>query len=362
MKAAVCYDEGAELVVEDISYMSPGAGEVVVRVGACAICQSDLHYLSGAWPGMNFPAICGHEVAGTVIAVGEGVRAIMEGARVIVSLIRDCGTCKYCQAGHPYLCRTAMPLDRESRFHNTSGERIYQGLRVGGFAEQVLVHQSQLVEIPVDMPFDQASLLACGVLTGYGAVVNAANIQPGASVAVIGIGGVGINCLQAAAITEAGPLIAIDVVPEKFHLARRLGASHTLNPNEVDPVEAVMEITAGFGADYVFVAAGSGVAMEQGAAMLSALGCMVIAALPPAGESAAVQPRLLVNKNQTIIGTKMGSARLSVDIPKLLAHYATGKLKLAELIAGRHELSEINHAIASAGRGEAARNVIVFDN
>ena len=361
MKAAVCYGEGQPLAVEEVTCASPAEGEVKVQVGACAICQSDLHFLSGAWPGKSFPAICGHEVAGTVVAAGKSVAAAREGDRVIVSLIRDCGTCRYCAAGHPYLCETTLALDTEERFRNGAGQRVYQGLRVGGFAEQVLVHQSQLVAIPDDMPLDQASLLACGVLTGYGAVVNAAKMPPGVSAAVIGIGGVGMNCLQAAAIGRAETLIAIDVVPEKFALARDLGATHCLNPKEGSVSEAVMEITRGLGVDYVFVAAGSAAAIEQGAEILSKMGCMVLAALPPAGVTAKIQPRFVVNKSQTIMGTKMGSARLPIDVPKLLEHYRAGHLKLAELIAGHYPLTSINDAIATAGQGEAARNVIMFD-
>ncbi len=371
MKAAVSYGAGQPLVVEEVTVASPGEGEVAVQVGACAICQSDLHYLSGAWPGKPFPVICGHEVAGTVTDVGKSVESVREGDRVIASLIRNLGTCDpciaehpshgYCRAGHPYLCETSLPLDREERFTNPGGARVHQGLKVGGFAEHVLVHPSQLAVIPSDMPLEEASLLACGVLTGYGAVFNSAKMRPGGSVVVIGIGGVGINCLQAAAIGNAETVIAVDVVPEKFALARELGATHTLNAKETSVTEAVMEITGGFGVDYAFVAAGSGAAIEQGAEVLAKLGCMVVAALPPAGVTAQVQPRFLVNKNQAILGTKMGSAQLSHDIPILIDHYRAGRLKLGALIADRYPLDRINDAIESAGQGAAARNIIEFN-
>ena len=370
MKAAVSYGAGQPLAVEDVVMTGPARGEVVVQVGACAICQSDLHYLSGAWPGKPFPVVCGHEVAGTVVAVGRSVAGVREDDRVIVSLIRNLGTCDpclaghpshgYCRAGHPYLCEATLPLDREERFANGDGARVHQGLKVGGFAEQVLVHPSQLATIPADMPLDEASLLACGVLTGYGAVFNSAKMRPGATVAVIGIGGVGINCLQAAVIGNAETVIAIDVVPEKFVLAQVLGATHTLNAKETSVTEAVMEITGGFGVDYAFVAAGSGAAIEQGAEILAKLGCLVVAALPPAGVTAQIQPRFLVNKNQSMLGTKMGSARLSHDIPVLIGHYRAGRLKLGALIAERYPLDRINDAIESAGQGAAARNVIEF--
>ena len=361
MRAAVSYGAGEPLVVEEIDVSPPGAGEVLVQVGACAVCQSDLHYLSGAWPTEAFPMICGHEVAGTVAERGAGVTALREGDRVVVSLVRDCGRCRYCKAGHPYLCEGAFPIDSETRFRNRAGRRIHQGLCTGGFAEQVLVHHSQTAAIPGDVPMDQAGLLACGVLTGFGAVVNAARMEPGRTAAVIGIGGVGINCVQSAAIAGARTLIAIDVEPSKFALALALGATHVLNPKDGGIVEAVAEITGGVGVDHVFVAAGSAEAVELGGDVLAKLGCMVVASMPPSGMAVSLKPDNLVGKNQTFIGTKMGSVRLSRDVPRLIGLYREGRLKLAELIADRYPLAEINRALDTAGRGAAARNVIVFD-
>ena len=361
MRAAVSYGAGEPLVVEEIDVSPPHEGEVLVQVGACAICQSDLHYLSGAWPTEAFPMICGHEVAGTVAARGAGVTALREGDRVIVSLVRDCGRCRYCKAGHPYLCEGRLPIDAETRFRNRAGRRIHQGLRTGGFAEQVLVHHSQTAIIPDDVPLEQAGLLACGVLTGFGAVVNAARMEPGRTAAVIGIGGVGINCVQGAAIAGARTLIAIDTEPSKFALALALGATDVLNPKDGGIVEAVAEITGGVGVDHVFVAAGSAEAVELGGDVLAKLGCMVVASMPPSGVTVSLKPDSLVGKNQTFIGTKMGSGRLSRDVPRLIGLYQEGRLKLAELIADRYPLAEINRALDTAGRGAAARNVIVFD-
>ena len=361
MKAAVCYEPGQALVVEDITAEAPKQGELMVEVGACAICQSDLHYMSGAWPGRPMPAVCGHEVAGTVVAHGAEAGELREGERVLVSLVRDCGQCRYCKAGAPYLCEGSLPIDRETRFRNPEGARIHQGLRTGGFAERVVVHHSQAVAIPDDLPLEQASLLACGVLTGVGAVLNTARMRPGGSAAVIGTGGVGINCVQGAAIAGAETIIAIDLEPAKFELARACGATHTLNPKDVDVAEAVAELTGGVGMDYVFVGAGSSQAMELGGEILSKLGTMVIAALPAAGVTARMQPRFVVNKNQVIMGSKMGSAVLKDDIPRLIAFYRSGRLKLAELVAARFALDDINQAIATAGSGAAARNVILFD-
>ena len=361
MRAAVSYGAGEPLVVEEIDISPPHEGEVLVQVGACAICQSDLHYLSGAWPTEAFPMICGHEVAGTVAERGAGVTALREGDRVVVSLVRDCGRCRYCKAGHPYLCEGRLPIDAETRFRNRAGRRIHQGLRTGGFAEQVLVHHSQAAAIPDDMPLEHAGLLACGVLTGFGAVVNAARMEPGRTAAVIGIGGVGINCVQGAAIAGARTLIAIDVEPAKFTLARTLGATHTLNPKDGGVAEAVAGITEGAGVDYVFVAAGNAEAIELGGDVLAKLGCMVVASMPPSGVTVPLKPDSLVSRNQTFIGTKMGSARLPKDVPRLVELYREGRLELAELIADRYPLEAINQALDTAGQGAAARNVIVFD-
>lgn len=361
MKAAVSYGAGEALVVEEIDVSPPGEGEVLVQVGACAICQSDLHSLSGAWPSETFPMICGHEVAGTVAERGAGVVTLREGDRVVVSLVRDCRQCRYCKTGHPYLCEGRLPIDSETRFRNRGGLRIHQGLRTGGFAEQVLVHHSQTVVIPDDMPLEHAGLLACGVLTGFGAVVNAARMEPGRTAAVVGVGGVGINCVQGAAIAGARTLMAIDVEPAKFALAQALGATHALNPKDGGVAEAVAEITGGAGVDYVFVAAGSAEAIELGGELLARLGCMVVASMPPAGVTAPLKPDDLVSKNQTFIGTKMGAARLPKDVPRLIELYREGRLKLAELIADRYPLEKINRALDTAGQGAAARNVIVFE-
>lgn len=361
MKAAVCHEPGAPLEIEDLVLESPKAGEVKVEVRACAICQSDLHYLSGAWPGRPLPAVCGHEVAGTVVEAGGESGAIGEGARVLVSLVRNCGQCRYCRAGRSFLCEGTLPIDREGRLKDRAGDRVYQALRTGGFAEQIVVHHSQAVPIPEDLPFDQAGLLACGVLTGFGAAVNTARVAAGSSVAVIGLGGVGMNCIQGAAIAGAETVIAIDVAPQKFALARALGATHTLDPKDGQVEAAVLDLTEGLGPDYVLVAAGNSAAMELGGEILSKMGRMVIAGLPPAGVTAKLQPRLLVNKNQTIMGTKMGSGNLAEDVGRLIGLYREGRLKLAELIADRFPLAAINEAIAAAGQGTAARNVIVFE-
>ncbi|MFQ5784353.1 MAG: alcohol dehydrogenase catalytic domain-containing protein [Alphaproteobacteria bacterium] len=256
MKAAVCREFGKPLAIEDIEIDPPGNGEVKVRLAACAICHSDIHYMEGAWGG-TLPAVYGHEAAGVVEETGPGVTLAEPGDRVVVSLLRSCGRCFYCTRGEPHICETRFVLDAENRLHGKGGEAIHQGLRTGAFAEYVVVDESQLVQIPGSVPFDSASLLACGVITGVGAVVNTARVPSGSSVVVIGTGGVGLNSVQGAVLCGAQPIIAIDLSADKLESARAFGATHVVDPTATDPADAVRSLTGGRGADYVFVTVGS---------------------------------------------------------------------------------------------------------
>ena len=361
MKAAVCRQFGKPLVIEDIQIDQPQDGEVMVKLSACAICHSDILYMEGAWGGEEtLPAIYGHEAAGTVETVGPGVAAMAPGDHVVVSLIRSCGHCFFCAQGDQHLCETKFPLDRESRLHATDGEAVFQGLRTGAFAEYTVVDQSQTVVIPEALPFDSASLLACGVITGLGAVVNTAKLPPGSSVAVIGAGGVGLNSIQGAALCGANPIIALDLVTAKLETAKDFGATHAIDPTADDALETVRSLTGGRGVDYVFVTVGSVGAIEQGLEMLRRGGTLVIVGMPPSGAKAAIEAVEFASEGQRILGSKMGSSRLAVDVPKLIALYEQGRLKLDELISGRYALDQINEAVADAKRGEALRNVITF--
>ena len=359
MKAAVCREFGAPLVIEDIGIDPPGAGEVGVKLAACAICHSDIHYIEGAWGG-SLPVLCGHEAAGVVEEVGAGVTLAKPGDHVVVTLIRSCGRCFYCARGDPTLCEGSFALDRENRLRDAEGNAIRQGIRTGAFAEHVVVDQSQVVPIPESLPFDVASLLACGVITGLGAVVNTAKVPPGSSVAVIGTGGVGLNSVQGAALVGAQPIIAIDLSDSKLAAATEFGATHTINAARDDAKEAVRAATSGRGADYVFVTVGSVAAVEQGITLLRRGGTLVIVGMPASGAKASIEALDVADHSWRIIGSNMGSTRLRIDVPKLIEHYEQGRLKLDELITARYPLAEINEAIAAVNRGEALRNVIVF--
>ncbi len=360
MKAAVCYEFGKPLVIEDLSIDPPKAGEVKVRLAACAICHSDIHYMEGAWGGV-LPAVYGHEAAGVVEEVGDGVAGIAPGDHVVVTLIRSCGHCYYCAQGDRHICDTKFPLDREQRLHKEGEDKVYQGLRTGAFAEYVVVEESQLAVIPKDVPLESASLLACGVITGLGAVVNTAAVPSGSSVVVIGTGGVGLNSVQGARLCGAHPIIAMDLSDDKLTAAKNFGATHGINPKNQDAKEVVLSLTDGRGADYVFVTVGSTKAIEQGLGLLRKAGSLVIVGMPAIGETFDVEALDFADASQRIMGSKMGSTRLNVDIPKLVSLYQEGRLKLDELISGRYPIEEINEAIASVNRAEALRNVIVFD-
>jgi Zn-dependent alcohol dehydrogenase len=362
MKAAVCYEFGRPLVVEDVDLDPPQKGEVRVRLAATAICHSDVHLVRGDWGdwGGTPPLVAGHEAAGVIEEVGEGVTLAQPGDRVVVSLLRACGRCFYCATGSPHLCEGTFALASESRLRNRRGERLRHGIRTAAFAEHVVVDQSQVVPLAPDMPLDRAALLACGVITGFGAVVHTARVEPGSSVVVIGAGGVGLNAIQGAAFAGAHPIIAVDVLGAKLQAAQMFGATHAVNAQQPDTVRVVRAIAAGRGADYAFVTVGSPAAVAQGLGMIRRGGALVIVGMP--GREAAVQLPIgdFVYDGQRLLGSHMGSARLSVDVPRLVELYRRGKLKLDELITARYPLERINEAIEAMERGEALRNVIVF--
>ena len=359
MKAAVCTAFGQPLVIEEVEIDPPQQGEVKVKVAACAICHSDILYMDGAWGGA-LPAIYGHEAAGVVEEIGTGVTDLEVGDHVVVSLLRNCGSCFHCARGESHACEGSYPIDEDGRLHRPNGERLQQGLRTGAFAEYVVVDRSQVVAVPKNLPLDSASLLACGVITGLGAVVNTAQVAAGESVVVIGAGGVGLNSVQGAALSGAEPIIALDVAEEKLSAAKDFGATHGINARDPDVRDQVLALTGGRGADYVFVTVGNTKAMEQGLSLIRSLGNLVVVGMAPIGSEMKVDPLELGDRSQRIVGSKMGSTQLQVDVPKLIELYEQNRLKLDELISGRYPLQQINDAIDSVRRAEALRNVIVF--
>ena len=360
VKAAVCESAGKDLVVEEINIRDTGNDEVKVDIKACAICHSDILYAGGGW-GDFPPSVFGHEAAGIVSEVGAGVNHVKVGDHVVVALIRGCEECKHCKASEEPCCTTKFDLDNETPLSRQDGSPLVHGLRTGAFAETALVHKSQVVAINKDISFESASLLACGVITGFGAVVNTANIEPGSNVAVVGTGGVGINAIQGGKFGKAGTVIAIDFDDEKLGLTKSFGATHTVNPQTEDLIEKVSEITGGEMLDYVFMCAGSGKAIETAYSILGQRGCLVCVGMPKSGDTSTFDGTDLAGGGKRIIGSKMGSSKLSVDIPRLIESYEAGEVKLDELVSGRYKLEQINEAFEATKGGGVMRNVIVFD-
>jgi len=360
VKAAVCRQFGAPLVIEEVELAPPSSGEVRVQIKACVICHSDIHYTEGAYIS-ELPAVYGHEAAGIVDAIGAGVRGLKVGDSVVATMVRSCGRCRCCEQGHYGSCETRFPLDEESPLRSVRDHtKITHGLKTGAFAEYALVDVSQVVAIPTDVPFECAALLACGVLTGFGAVTNTAKVPVGASVAVIGTGGVGLNAVQGAALAGASTIIAIDLSEAKRKAAKAFGATHALDPAEGDLRKRVKALTDGRGVDFVFVTVGAKEAADLSCRLIARGGTVVIVGMPALGVKAECDILLLADNSQRIVGSKMGSANIQTEIPKLIALYKQGRLMLDELITARYPLEEINEAIAAVKRGEALRNVIVF--
>ena len=359
MKAAVCRSFGAPLELEELRLGALETGEVRVEVAACAICHSDIHFAEGAWGG-SLPAVYGHEAAGVVTEVGPGVSELRAGDRVVVSLLRSCGSCFFCVRGESHLCEGEFPGDVAGRLRTERGEPVLQAMHTGAFAEEVVVDESQLAVVPESVDFDVASLLGCGVVTGVGAVLERAEVTEGSSVVVIGTGGVGLNTVQGAAIAGASEIVAVDPLSAKREAATRFGATHAVDPAAGDPAGEVRAITGGRGADYVFVTVGRADVIEQALGYVRRGGTLVVVGMPASGETFGVVAVDLVHDDVRILGSKMGSARLADAVPRLVELYGDGRLKLDELISGRYPLERINEAIAAAKDGAVLRNVIVF--
>ena len=360
MKAAVCREFGQPLVIEDIELGNVGQNDVHVKLKACSICHSDVSFADGIWGG-QLPAVYGHEGAGIVQAVGSGVSDYAVGDHVIVTLIRHCGDCHYCSDEVEVLCEGEFELSAQSPISNSAGETLEQAMNCGAFAEEVLVHESQLQKAPKDMPFDVASLLACGVITGYGAVAHASSLREGQHAIVIGCGGVGLNSLQGASLKGAASVIAMDLEADKRKLAMNFGATHSIDPRDADAVDQVMKITNGRGADVVFVTVGVKAAIDSAQNFITKNGTVVIVGMPSSDTRGDYDPGTMAAWGQKFIGTKMGNSVIAVDIPELLSHYAKGDYKLDELISGRFKLEQVNEAMDEVRSGKAIKNVIVFD-
>ncbi len=365
MKAAVMRATGAPLEIEDVRIDDPGPGEVLLRTAASGICHSDLTILEGGVP-FPAPAILGHEPAGVVEAVGQGVSGFAPGDHVIGCTTVWCGECRFCTEGRPYLCPTqytggpAGAKPREPRLVGADGQPILQFGNLSSFAEQMLCPERALVKIRDDMPLDRACLIGCGVTTGIGAALRTVSIPAGATVAIIGLGGVGLAALQGARIVGAGRILAIDTQAWKLDLARKLGATDCIDAGSDDPVAAVQELTGG-GVDFAFECIGLAATVGQAVAMTGRGGTTVVVGLVPVTETVPISPADLLMQEKTIAGSYMGSNRFRFDMPSYVDFYLDGRLHLDEMISARIPLDDVNEAFDRMRESEVARQVIVFD-
>jgi len=361
-EGAVLNDFGQPLDLEDIQLDPPRTGEVQLRIGATGVCHSDYHVIKGEWK-YELPMILGHEAAGIVEVVGPNVTGVNPGDHAVLSFRPACGVCRLCAMGRSVLCegRTGerfKMLDGTARVHRNGQELAVLG-RMGSFAERVVVPAEQVVPVRKDVSMEVLALIGCAVTTGVGAVINAAKVEPGSSVAVIGCGGVGLNVIQGAALVNAGRIIAVDLLPNKLEYARQFGATDTVNASNGDAVEQVRALTGG-GVDYAFEVIGNGKTVEQAIQMTRVAGTACIVGMAPQGTLASFDPLMFVNKETKLIGTWYGSARPRIDFPRIIELTVAGKLKVEELISRRYTLDQINEGFARLANGEVARGVIVF--
>jgi len=361
MKAAVFREVGQPLEIEEVSISKPGPREVLIRTAAAGVCHSDLHFVEGLYPAPT-PMVLGHESAGVVEAVGSSVTYVKPGDHVITCLSVFCGHCEYCLTGHMSLCvnpETKRGPDDEPRLSQDS-KVVQQFANLSSFAEQMLVHEHAIVKIREDMPLDRAALIGCGVTTGVGSVFHTAKVEPGSTVAVIGCGGIGLSCINGAALVGAARIIAIDVVESKLEMAKTFGATDVINSNDCDPVEQVRELTGG-GVQYSFEAIGLKKTAEQSFSMIRAGGTATIIGMIPVGVKIELTGSAFLQEKK-IQGSMMGSNRFRIDMPRFIDFYLAGKLHLDEMVSKRIGLADINEAFVDMKSGTVARSVIMFDH
>ena len=363
MKAAVLRGVGEPLVIEEIPRPEPRASEVLVQVRACGVCHTDLHVIKGE---VQFPMPCvlGHEISGTVAALGTGVSGITLGQSVVCSFIMPCGSCYYCQQGRDDLCETFFALNRlqgklydgDTRLHDKAGAPLWM-YSMGGLAEYAVVPATDVFSLPKGVPAESAAILGCAVFTAYGAARNGADLRAGESVAVVATGGVGSNLIQIARAFGATPIVAIDVRAEKLEIARRLGASHVIDASREDVAERIREITGGRGVDVAFEALGRPETFVQALGVVRDGGRAVMVGIAPAGVTAPVEITRIVRRGIRIIGSY--GARTRIDLPAVLRLVAQGYLDAEPAVTRRYSLDEVDAAYQALNRGEIVGRAIV---
>ena len=329
--------------------------EVLVQVTHAGVCHSDYHIMTGETP-RPMPVVLGHEGAGVVERVGDGVTRLHKGDHVALSFRPYCGYCRQCSTGHPNLCDNVELLRQSCRL-SLNGETLHNFIGVSCFADHTVVHESAAIKVPYDIPLDRVAMVSCGVMTGVGAVVNTAKVAPGDTVAIIGCGGVGLNAIQGARLANAATIIAVDIHDNKLEMATLFGATHVINSRQDDPVKRVRELVKG-GVDYAFEVIGLPQTMEQAYGMIRKGGTAVMVGMPPSGSHVTFPAFSFFYDEKSIKGSMFGSARPSVDIPRLLELYRNHQLRLDELITRHYPLEHVNEAYDAMLKGEVARSVI----
>lgn len=363
--AAVLFEVGKKLEIREVDVAPPKAGEVLVRMAAGGVCHSDLHVMTGHLQA-PLPAILGHEGAGVIAEVGPGVTTVRAGDHVIPLWRLSCGECEFCTGGRPALCPAGTEIrwtgrlaDGTSRF-TLDGAEIKHFAGVSSFAAYSVLPERAVLPIPKDLSLDRAALLGCAVITGVGAVVNAARVRPGSSVAVFGAGGVGLNVVQGAVLAGAEQIVAVDLLQSRLDFAKRFGATHTIDAAATDPVAAVRGLTGGRGVDYAFEVVGLATTIRQAYDSLAKRGTAVVVGISPRSAEVPVPSLSLVYEERVLTGSLYGSAAPKIEIPRLIALCRAGKLKLDELLTRTYPLAQINEAYAALERGETARSVVTF--
>ena len=352
MKGIVFNGEELQLV-EGLEVRQPEAGEVKVKIVNAGVCHSDVSVIDGTIP-FPTPVVLGHEGAGIVTEVGDAVNSVTVGDHVVLSTLGQCGACPACDAGQPTMCKATFGA-RDTPF-SLDGEPHYNFANISAFSENVVVKANQAIRIPEDVPLDAASLIGCGVLTGSGAVFNRAKVKPGESVAVVGVGGIGLNVIQAAAIAGANPIIAIDTNSEKGDLAIDFGATDFINATDVNTNQEIRKIRAD-GVCYVFECVGSKALIEESIGYLDWGGTLVILGVPPLGSTVEFMT-VAAYLDVTIMGCRYGTSRPQTDVTRICELYKAGKFKLDELVSRVYPMEEINTLLEDMHEGRLARGVL----
>jgi Zn-dependent alcohol dehydrogenase len=364
VRGAVLWEMGQPLDVVELELDPPGRGEVLLQVRAAGLCHSDLSVIDGSRPRV-MPMVLGHEAAGEVVSVGDQVTSVAPGDHVVLAFVPVCGECLPCQSGRAALCEpgalantAGTLLGGERRWHDSGGRELHHHLGVSAFADHIVVSERSLVKVDPELPFDLAALFGCAVLTGVGAVINTAQVRLGQSVAIFGLGGVGLAALLGAIASGAGTVVAVDRVPEKLALARELGATHAI-PADDDVVAAVREVTGG-GPDHAIETVGSEVVLAQAYAATRRGGTTVTVGLPHPDRMLSIPAVSLVAEERTLKGSYLGSCVPARDIPRFIALHRAGRLPVERLLTHRLEPSQLNEGFDRLARGEAVRQVVSF--